>query len=258
MRILVIGATGYLGARVTRALADAGHQVSGMSRSEKGDAGVAATGAVPVRGDLARLESVTALAQEHDAVVYTAQLMLQDEFDAISALLKVMTPDHHFLFTSGTGLLSQRTDGAWSEDCFAEDDPFIPSKYIGFRHVTETLVRQAGTCGAVRAMVVRPPMIWGHGGSGHLRIFYHDAWTRGEVGYLGAGLNMYSHVQVDDLAQVYCLALTKGAPGALYHAVAGELNNRTLAEADSPRSAPRKAPEGRWMPGPWYEWTRAA
>lgn len=231
MRVLVIGATGYLGTHVTRALVKAGHQVSGISRSEKGDGGIVAAGAAPVRGDLSRIETVIAAAQEHDAVIYTAQLMLQAEFDAIAALLGALGPDRHFLFTSGTGLLSQRTDGAWSEDSFAEDDPFIPSKYIGFRHVTETMVRQAGTSGATRAMVVRPPMIWGNGGSGHLRLFYHDALTRGEVGYLGEGLNMYSHVHVEDLAQIYCLALDRGIPGALYHAVAGELNNRTLAEA---------------------------
>jgi nucleoside-diphosphate-sugar epimerase len=40
-----------------------------------------------------------------------------------------------------------------------------------------------------------------------------------------------SNVHVDDLAEVYRLALEEGVAGALYHAVAGELNNRTLAEA---------------------------
>lgn len=232
MRILVIGATGYLGSHVVRNLAAAGHLVSGLSRSEAGDTAIAANGAVPVRGDLADRDAVIGHMRDADATVFAAQLMLQDEFDTVTALLHgVEGRDHGFVFTTGTGLLSQRTDGAWSEDCFAEDDPFVPSRYIGFRHVTETLVRQAGSSGAVRAMVIRPPMIWGNGGCGHFRALYADAGRSGNVGYLGAGLNLYSNVHVEDLADVFRLALEKGSPGALFHAVAGETNNRTLAEA---------------------------
>lgn len=232
MRILVIGATGYLGSHIARHLTASGHQVSGVSRSSASDAALAAIGVAALRGDLTHLDAIINMMREHDATIYAAQLMLHEEFDTIAALLKAMEGrSHSFLFTSGTGLLSQRTDGAWSEDSFAEDDPFIPSKYIGYRLVTETMIRQAGFSGSVRAMVVRPPMIWGDGGCGHLRMFYTDAGRSGDVGYLGAGLNLYSNVHVDDLAEVYRLALEKGAAGALYHAVAGELNNRTLAEA---------------------------
>lgn len=232
MHILVIGATGYLGSHIARNLASAGHQVSGLSRTGTGDAAIVATGASPLRGNLSELAAVIDLMRAHDATVYAAQLLLREEFETVGALLQGLEGlDRTFLFTSGTGLLSQRTDGAWSEDSFAEDDAFVPSRHIGFRLVTETMVRQAGSSGAVRAMVIRPPMIWGHGGCGHLRIFYTDAGRSGDVGYLGAGLNLYSNVHVDDLAEVYRLAIERGAAGALYHAVAGELNNRSLAQA---------------------------
>ena len=232
MRILVLGATGYLGSHIARHLKASGHQVSGLSRTSEGDQALGTHGIVPLRGDLSHLDSITDMVRAHDATIYSAQLTLQQEFDTIAALLKAARErDHHLIFTSGTGLLSQRTDGFWSEDSFAEDDPFEPSKYIGLRLETETMVRDAGSSGSVRSMVIRPPMIWGHGGCGHLRMFYSDAGRSGEVGYLGAGLNLYSNVHVDDLAEVYRLALEKGTAGALYHAVAGELNNRTLAEA---------------------------
>ncbi|NIJ17933.1 NAD-dependent epimerase/dehydratase family protein [Sphingobium vermicomposti] len=232
MRILVLGATGYLGSHIARHFKASGYQVSGLSRTSEGDLALEADGIVPLRGDLNRLGTVVDLMGQHDATVYAAQLILQQELDTIAALLKTMDGrNHHFLFTSGTGLLSQRTNGLWSEDSFAEDEPFQPSKYIGLRLETETLVRNAGSSGSVRTMVIRPPMIWGHGGCGHLRMFYSDAGRTGEVGYLGRGLNLYSNVHVDDLAEVYRLALEKGTAGALYHAVAGELNNRTLAEA---------------------------
>ena len=38
-------------------------------------------------------------------------------------------------------------------------------------------------------------------------------------------------LHVDDLAELYNLAIAKGQAGAVYHAVAGEENFRTLAEA---------------------------
>ena len=232
MRILVLGASGYLGSAVSAALVAAGHAVSGLSRSAAGDDRVKATGAVALRGDLADLPGVIAAMRRHDATVYAAQLDLQPECDTVGALLAgIADAGHSFLFTSGTGVLAQRTDGAWSEDCFAEDEPFVPSPWIGQRLATEMQVRAAGSSGSARAMVVRPPAIWGNGGSGHLRMFYSKARKHGSVGYVGAGLNLYSNVHVQDLAQVYCLALERGTPGALYHAVAGEVNNRTLAQA---------------------------
>lgn len=253
MRVLVIGATGYLGGHLVRQLSAAGHAVSGLSRSVAGDARIEAAGGAALRGDLAEMEAVADLALGHDATIYTAQLMLQDEHDAIAALLRRLAGSGRTLiFTSGTGVLSQRTDGEWSEDSFAEDDSFVPSKYIGFRCVTETLVRAAGWTGSVRAMVVRPSMIWGHGGCGHIARFHQDATEYGEVGYLGRGLNLYSNVNVEDLAALYTLALERGVAGALYHAVSGETNNRTIAEGVarargvSVRSLDFEEAAGRW------------
>lgn len=232
MNVLIFGASGYLGSHVARRLVDAGMRVTGISRSTAGDAKVVEAGGQPLRGDLADPAPLLDAAAACDAVIYTAQLDLQAEFDFLSVLTaRVSGADKALIFTSGTGVLSQRTDGEWSEDTFAETDHFVPSKYIGFRHVTENLVLAAGWSGAMRAMVVRPSMIWGNGGCGHIARFYQDAREYGEVGYLGRGLNLYSNVHVEDLAELYLLALQKGVAGALYHAVAGEVNNRTIAQA---------------------------
>src|SRR3546814_11421310 len=104
----------------------------------------------------------------------------------------------NFIFTSGTGVLSQRTDGDWSEDSFAEEDEFVPSKYIGARKQTEDLVRAAAERG-IRAFVVRPPLIWGNGGCPAITNFYKSATKTGAVCYLGRGLHLYSNVHVADL-----------------------------------------------------------
>jgi nucleoside-diphosphate-sugar epimerase len=79
-------------------------------------------------------------------------------------------------------------------------------------------------------MVVRPPLIWGHGFNNVIRALYDSARQTGAVCYMGAGLNLYSNVHVDDLAEVFRLMLEKGQSGALYHAVSGEACYRWMAE----------------------------
>ena len=77
------------------------------------------------------------------------------------------------LFTSGSGVLMQRTWGAWSADSFAEDDPFTPEPLAARRVDTEHLVRAAPARG-VRGIVLRPPMLWGLGDHGHLSQIYRS------------------------------------------------------------------------------------
>jgi len=49
--------------------------------------------------------------------------------------------------------------------------------------------------------------------------------------FIGAGTNCWSSVHPDDLADLYCLALQKAAPGTLLHAASETFSMRTLAEA---------------------------
>lgn len=230
MKVLIYGANGYLGAHLVRQFVADGASVRGLVRSAAAAGRLAAAGGEPVLGDLADRAAALAPIDDAEAVIYAAQLMLDEERATVSAMLdRLAGTGKSFIFTSGTGVLSQRTDGDWSEDSFAEDDEFVPSKYIGGRKMTEDLVRAASERG-IRAFVIRPPLIWGNGGCLAVANFY-DAYARtGRVAYVGRGLNLYSNVHVEDLARVYALTLERGTPGALYHAVSGETNFRTLAE----------------------------
>jgi len=230
MKVLVIGATGYVGSHVTRRLSLEGHDVWGTLRSQPGSA-ITALGATAVRADLSDLGTLDNVLGTVDAVVYAAQLLLEPEHEAVATLIERLTGSRKTLiFTSGTGVLSQKTDGEWSEDNFAEEDAFVPSKWLLRRAETEVLVREARDRG-LRPIVIRPPMIWGNGGCGLIRAFFESARQTGSVCYLGRGLNLYSSVHVEDLAKTYALALEHGVPGALYHAVSGEVAHRTVAEA---------------------------
>ena len=168
---------------------------------------------------------------DHDAVVWAAQLMLEDEFRVSSALIDALAgTDRPLIFTSGTSLMSIPTNGDWDERSFAEDEPFEPRRQIAPRLEAEQLVRNSIERG-VRGMVIRPPMIWGNGGCRLISDFHHSARVTGEVCYIGRGLNVYSNVHVEDLAELYRLALEKGRGGALYFAVSGEVSYGVIARA---------------------------
>jgi nucleoside-diphosphate-sugar epimerase len=230
VNIFIIGATGFVGSNIVRRLAANGHTATGFARNAAGAAKVSACGGTPHIGEF-DLTLLSELARAADATVFAPQLPDQDrEYEVVSSLLSALEgTGKGFLFTSGTGVLGQRTDGAWSEASYAEDDPFVPSKYLLRRRETEELTRAAAGRG-VRAMVVRPPLIWGDGYHGFVDQILTSIQKTGSACYIGGGLNLYSHVHVGDLAGLYQLAIETGRAGGLYHAVAGELNNRILAE----------------------------
>jgi nucleoside-diphosphate-sugar epimerase len=85
-------------------------------------------------------------------------------------------------------------------------------------------------------------------------MIYRSVAVRAAACYVGQGLNTYSHVHIDDVTRLFTLALQKGRPGGLYHAVAGEVPKRWIAErvADDlgVRAPARSAPSGNWAGTP--------
>lgn len=230
--VLLVGASGYVGQSVIRHLQEAGCQLSALARTTAAAEKFQAQGVSPVPGDVGDVAGATDRLADHDACIWLSWLDWEDEAQAVAAVLDAIRGSgKSFIFTSGTGMLGlPALDGAWDERSFAEDDPFTPAPHLIRRAETERKVRAQAEHG-VRAMVIRPPLIWGHGGSRQIPLIFDSVRLTGTACYVGAGLHVYSHVHVDDLADVYGRALAHGQAGALYHAVAGEADFRSLAEA---------------------------
>ncbi|MFJ8107887.1 NAD-dependent epimerase/dehydratase family protein [Streptomyces sp. NPDC096132] len=231
MNVFVIGATGFVGGTLARHLAARGHLVTGLARTESADIALAADGITPVAADLDSRRSATIdAALRADAVLYAAQADPALETATVDRLTRALAGTGKTLvFLSGSGVLLQRTAGAWSQDSFAEHDPFVVEPLAVSRKAAEDTILAAAS-GGLRAMVVRPGVIWGPGDHGHVPMIYQSVAATGAACYVGPGLNTYSHVHIDDVIRLFTLALEAGRAGGLYHAVAGEAPNRWIAE----------------------------
>ena len=99
---------------------------------------------------------------------------------------------------------------------------------MAWRPAVEEAARSAAERG-VRGVVLRPTVVYGRGG-GTPGSMARSARRRGVVRYVGDGAQRWPFVHVDDLAELYVLAL--GAePGTLLHASAGpSVTAREVAE----------------------------
>jgi nucleoside-diphosphate-sugar epimerase len=234
MKALVIGATGYVGLRIARTLQMRGIDVHGLARNASAKDKLCAAEIASVDGDLSAIDTLAQHLDDYDTLVFAATVSFEDEQHIIRTLLGAFSrPGRSLIFISGSGVVSTPArDGSWNDYTAAEDDPypFAAMRNRRVRLVTEQLIVNAADDG-LRTFVIRPPLIWGHAGSIQVPQFFESARKLGAVCYLGQGLNLYSHVHVDDVAAAAPLALEKGSPGRIYHVVAGEVNFRTIAEA---------------------------
>jgi nucleoside-diphosphate-sugar epimerase len=132
MKILVTGATGFIGGAVARKLSQQGHEVLALSRSDAAAAKLRVAGLTPVAGDFAVPASLAAPAAQVDAIVSTASIGqvegTPDSFakdrDAVAVMTKALGESGKpLIFTSGSAIFGVFTKGEASPTIFDEDYP---------------------------------------------------------------------------------------------------------------------------------------
>jgi uncharacterized protein YbjT (DUF2867 family) len=69
MKILVTGATGFIGAAIARRLVEHSHTVLGLARSESAAARVKSAGLTPIRGDFAEPATLAGAVSQVDVII---------------------------------------------------------------------------------------------------------------------------------------------------------------------------------------------
>jgi nucleoside-diphosphate-sugar epimerase len=216
MRVFLTGATGYIGRVVAERLQTAGHQLSGLARSDTSAAKLHEAGITPVRGDFADPKSIGLAARAADGVISLATTYdPTTDGPAIEAILDALAGSNKpFIYTSG--IWSHGDTGGKVVD---ESSPPNPAELVRWRQAVEERVLQGAKRG-IRSVVIRPAIVYGRGG-GIPAGFVESARNRGASQYVGTGENRWPLVHVDDLADLYLLALEKAPPGTLLLGVSG-------------------------------------
>src|SRR6266849_5492045 len=240
MRVFVTGASGWIGSALVPELIGAGHEVTGLARSDASAAALTGAGARVHRGDLDDPGGLRGAAGASDGVIHLAFNVdmarsgdLQGAVDAdrraVAALGEALTgSDRPLVIASATVLLAPGRVGT------EQDAPGLDPAAAGTpraRLAAEQVALSFASPG-VRSSVVRlATTCHGDGDHGFLAALAGIARDKAVSGFTGDGSSRWPAVHRLDAAHLFRLALEKAPAGSRLHAVADEgVPIRAIAE----------------------------
>ncbi len=231
MRVLVIGASGFLGGAIAKRLKRDGQEVAALVRDASKARMLADAGFVLREGNLDDAASLQQVVAEADAVINAAD---SDHAAGVSSLLDAVAGSGKaFIHTSGISVTADYAKGSGGGIVRDETTVYQPIPERAARYAIDQKVRAAASNGC-RPMVICCPLVYGPPSwpgrdSVQLPTLVSDARKHGAARYIGAGEARWTHSHVDDIAEAYSLALAKGTAGALYYPETAEQSWGELA-----------------------------
>ncbi|MCU1682561.1 MAG: NAD-dependent epimerase/dehydratase [Amycolatopsis sp.] len=233
MRVFVTGASGWIGSGVVPELLGAGHQVTGLARSDASAAALTAAGLDVHRGSLDDLDSLRSGAAASDGVIHLAykhDIAFSGGFESaadadrssVEAIGEALAgSDRPFVIASGTlglalGQVGTERDG---HDLAAYAHMGRgPLTRLGTAELTLSFASRG-----VRSSVVRlSPTTHGEGDKGFMARLVGIGRDKGVSGYIGDGSNRWTAGHRLDAARLFRLALENAPAGSTLHAVGDE------------------------------------
>jgi nucleoside-diphosphate-sugar epimerase len=224
MRVFVTGATGWIGSVVVRELLSAGHQVTGLARSDNSATRVTAAGAEVFMGSLEDTDGLRAAAAAADGVIHTGYV---HDFSPAGDPAAAAALDGRVIAAfgealAGTGKPLVVASGLPTTPAGVISTEEIRSQNPAHPRVSEPAALAVAGRG-VRASVVRlPPSVHGEGDYWFIPIFIGIARKTELSAYIGDGANVWPAVHRVDAARLFRLALEQAPAGTLLNAVADE------------------------------------
>ncbi|MFM0435798.1 NAD-dependent epimerase/dehydratase family protein [Paraburkholderia strydomiana] len=232
MKIFITGAGGFIGGSIAAHLVRAGHQVRGLIRKPEHRDELKRLGIEPVIGTLDDRALLIAEAQAADAVINAAS---SDHEGAVSALIEGLSGSGKpFLHTSGSSIVGDASGGEAAEARIYHEDALPePTADKAARVAIDRRVLEAAQQN-IRSAVLCNTLIYGHGavaGSASVQLprLVRQAQKSGVVRHVGSGGNTWSNVHIDDVAELYRLALEKSPAGTFYFVESGEASFREMS-----------------------------
>ncbi|MFD1888166.1 SDR family oxidoreductase [Paenibacillus wenxiniae] len=247
MRVLVTGASGFIGSAIIQELIANGHEVRGLVRSSEAATALRRQGVEAIQGSIEHTAILRQAGQQMDGVVHTAffhsfahagwraklRIMFGGHFKhaPVRFMKAAVQTDQHVIETMGNLLSSSggslviamptmtMTAGRLALEEHAADVQSVGGPRAASEH-TALAMAQRG----VHASIVRlPPIVYGEGDRGGLLpSLIQSARKAGKSAYIDDGSNRWASIHRLDAARVFRLALEKGNGSSRFHAVADE------------------------------------
>jgi nucleoside-diphosphate-sugar epimerase len=219
-RVLVVGASGFLGRSVVRSLAEEGLEVRGLVRDLAKGERVRENGGIPFVGDVLDERSLRAAATGCAGAIHLAANPSRDE----EAMQVRVEGGRHLVEAARDAGISRLVIGSgyWvypgQTEPITETSPVDPRGESLVNYETERLGLSAHAAGRLDVTVLRPGMVYGDG-----------SWFRavatslrsGEYSVVGDGKNRWSFVSLGDAGRAFATVLRLGVGGEVYNVVDG-------------------------------------
>ncbi|MBV8762403.1 MAG: TIGR01777 family oxidoreductase [Deltaproteobacteria bacterium] len=257
MKVVVTGATGFIGRPLVRALVARGHAVTALTRSAARATDLATR---VVETDLESATALTPLLANHDAVIHLAgEPVAARRWDArqkqrirdsrvestraiVEALAAAPSPPRTLLTASGIDIYAYAT-GPLDDDEVTEADPPADT-FLG--RVCRDWEREARTAEplGVRVAAFRTGLVLGPGGALARLETPFKLFAGGRV---GSGRQWVSWIHRDDVVNAYLAALTDERYTGPINAITDSTRN-----ADFSRAIGRALHRPSWLPVPAF------
>lgn len=216
MKVLILGASGFIGFPAAQALTRAGHIVYGQTRSAQKAKQLAAEEIIPIMAEPVSpkwLNLVPTLDVVIDAIGGSADIsslsneLLQAIIDTVKSSRDPSAPKLTYVYTSGTWV-----HGESRTDIVTDTSPLTnPIDIVKWRPAQEQRVIKEST---LNGIVVRPSMLYGRSGS-ILATLFGEAETAKKEGrkltFAGKQGGRLALIHADDLADLYVRVAEKAA-----------------------------------------------
>ena len=231
MKVFVAGASGVIGRPLVRQLVAAGHEVTGMTRSEDRAVEIRAAGAAAVVCDVFDAAALETTVREeapevviHELTALPARLDYKAKEDPLAPTNRVRTEGTRNLLAAAKAAGARRLiaesvaffyapEGEWVKDEEAPLNLEAPGNFGSAAAALADLERQVNEAEGIEGVVLRYGWFYGPGTYfDRVGSQTEDALKR-RLPIVGKGDGTFSFVQVEDAAAATVAAVERGAPG---------------------------------------------